>query len=130
MDIAKASTPAYSVLGAANLDPADHSIYHCVHLKLKHEPEEANLRHLLTRTRLHVPGLIELHFGTNSMTLYKGKSEDPNGNTHALVSRHVNAEALATYQRHPDHVALARFLFSMIDRQPTVVDFVDVPSKL
>lgn len=128
MEINESDKPFVQEDSMMALDPSEHSVTHCVLMQLLSDPDENTLRHHLARVRTRVPGLIELHFGKNNT--YKGKNQDPAGNTHAMVSRHVNAAALVAYQKHPDLVALSRFIFSHMSRPPMVVDFVNVPSKL
>ncbi|KPA80879.1 hypothetical protein ABB37_04291 [Leptomonas pyrrhocoris] len=113
-----------------SLDPAVNSVCHSVHLKLNGELDREKLMQLLKKVRLTVPGLIELHFGANDMNAYPKKTESPDGNTHALFSRHQNAHYLKAYQQHPAQLELANFLFSKAERLPTVIDFVNIKSNL
>lgn len=113
-----------------SVDPAVNSVCHCVHLKLSGELDMKKLAALLKKVRLSVPGLIELHFGKNDMNAYPKKTESPDGNTHALFSRHQNGHYLKVYQVHPAHLELANFLLSKAERPPTVVDFVNIKSNV
>ncbi|KAH9593066.1 hypothetical protein LSM04_008389 [Trypanosoma melophagium] len=81
------------------------------------------LEERIVAARRGLPGLIELHFGPNDPHMYEGKCGSPNGNTHALVSRHEKAHYLQVYQKHPRHTALACYIYSFAVRAPTAVDF-------
>ncbi|KPI88027.1 hypothetical protein ABL78_2903 [Leptomonas seymouri] len=113
-----------------SLLPAVNSVCHSVHLKLKDELDGEKLSELLKKVRQNVPGLIELHFGANDMQAYPKKTESPDGNTHALFSRHQNGQYLKIYQTHPAHLELANYLLSKAERPPTVIDFVNIKSHL
>lgn len=78
--------------------------------KLAAEFPGDSLQETFLHLRKVVPGLQELNMNAKDAAPWPGYVDCSQGYTHALVSRHVDAEALHTYADHPDHKALlARF---------------------
>lgn len=110
-------------------DPSRNSVCRCTFFKFKEEPDEKELRILLGQVR-RVQGLVELHFGKDEDKMHKGYSHTAAGFTHAMTSRHLNAQHLGVFERHPHFVALSRYLLKFVSETPVVISFVNIPSQL
>jgi len=106
-------------------------IVHAVFFDLKKDVDLDKVSTFLAAIRRSVPGLYEIQFGPQVSKPYDGYVDRSSSYTHALVSKHHNAEALKTYALHPDHVSLATYLRTVFVRPAQCIDFeAPGPSKL
>lgn len=76
-----------------------------------------------------IPGLVEVNLSAKNTAPWAGYQDASQGYTHALVSRHVNANALHIYADHPAHKALQVRLFKCLAGPPLRME-LDVHAKL
>ncbi|KAK7201781.1 Stress responsive A/B Barrel Domain [Novymonas esmeraldas] len=65
-----------------------------------------------------IPGLIEVNMSERNVTPWAGYQDATQGYTHALVSRHLNVDALHIYADHPAHKALQARFFKCLAAPP------------
>jgi hypothetical protein len=83
-----------------------------------------------TLRKANIPGLVDLNMSAKNITAWAGYQDASRGYTHALVSRHKDAESLHIYADHPVHKALQARLFKCIAAPPMRMELDLQPAKL
>ena len=78
----------------------------------------------------NIPGLLDLNMSAKNVTAWEGYQDASRGYSHALVSRHKDAESLHIYADHPVHKALQVRLFKCIAAPPLRMELDVHPAKL
>lgn len=76
-----------------------------------------------------IPGVVEVHLDAKNDSPWEGYIDASQGYTHALVSRHVNCNALRIYAEHPTHKMLQSRLFKCLTAPPLRME-LDMTSRL
>ena len=99
-------------------------LLHLTFLTLKLLPGDMEkIEKLLTDCRRNIPGLVEMHFGEHTKTLFAPYSDRSQGYTHALVTRHLTSDSLKEYMKSTEHLILRQFLQHRGTKELISVDF-------